>query len=471
MGHRTILVGQPQLLEERARQLRAAGQVVELVSDIEGARRRLSEQTAEVLAVHSGLLSDGGAGLMQWALAAGRARLTMAFGGREGAAIETSMNELIATAGTCDEDQATNATSDGEDRAYWRAEYAANLIGDSPELLSLIDMMRNVADTDCPVLLTGESGTGKELVARALHDASPRKNKYFVALNCAAIPESLIEAELFGHEKGAFTGAHVAREGRFVIADGGTLFLDEIGDMPFMLQAKLLRVLQERVVTPIGEVNPRHVDVRVIAATHQDLEALVEAGKFRADLYYRLNVIPLRLPPLRERLSDIPMLIRHFLRHANQRLGRHVDGVDAQAEKQMQAHAWPGNIRELSNLVERLVVLKGKGTITALDLAPHLPGARRAYGTPPTGYPIVSPPSLAPGPGPASPAGLDEATTLAGGARRKAEGNLDLRTAQEDLERQLIQEALARTHGNRTEAAALLGLNRTTLVEKLRKIA
>jgi transcriptional regulator with GAF, ATPase, and Fis domain len=285
------------------------------------------------------------------------------------------------------------------------------------------------------VLIYGESGTGKELVARAVHDASPRRDKPFVPINCAAIPESLIEDELFGHTRGAFTGAEAARQGRIASADGGTLFLDEIGDMPIIAQAKLLRVLQERALTPVGGDRSIPVDIRVVAATNRDLDAMVAAGSFRADLLFRLRVIEVRLPPLRDRGDDILTLARSFLAQANRRNNRSVTGFDPAAESTLAGHAWPGNVRELANTIERAVILKRQGLLSAADL--RLTGKR--------GAPAAAPAAAAP-------------------------DDLNLRSTLDKTEKRLIAIALERSAGNRTEAAALLGLNRTTLVEKMKRV-
>jgi DNA-binding NtrC family response regulator len=323
------------------------------------------------------------------------------------------------------------------DLSDWRRRYAPSLIGEDAQLLEVLQVLRSVARTDSTVFITGESGTGKELAARAVHDASSRRDGPFVALNCAAIPDTLVEAELFGHARGAFTGAAGVREGRIAAAHGGTLFLDEVGDMPLAAQAKLLRVLQERCITPLGSDRPVSVDVRVVAATNRDLEVMVEASTFRRDLFFRLSVIPVFMPPLRERVGDIYELARFFLHQTNLRTGGNVCGFDPSAIDALCGHAWPGNIRELVNVIERAVVLKVEGQLQARDL--RLSGKSRL--TPPPGR-ISRPPELV---------------------------DLNLQTAIEGTERRLIEQALAKTKGNRTEAAALLGLNRTTLVEKLRK--
>jgi len=306
------------------------------------------------------------------------------------------------------------------------------VVGDDLELLRALSMARDVAASPSTVLITGESGTGKELFARALHAASLRKGA-FVALNCAALPENLIEAELFGHARGAFTGAAGARAGHILAADGGTLFLDEIGDMPLAAQARLLRALQEKQVTPLGADEPINVDVRVLAATHKNLDELVDQGKFREDLYFRLSVIPLHLPALRERPGDVLLLARSFLER-RARPGQSPLVLSPEAEAALVRHPWPGNVRELAHAMERASLLAKKGTVGAEDLGALL---RRRGGGP---------------------------------VEKPAEPSLNLRAAIDTVERELIQKALEKTAGNRTEAAALLGLNRTTLVEKLRKL-
>ena len=325
---------------------------------------------------------------------------------------------------------------DGAQLQDWRRAYCNDIVGCDDTLVEALGTISSIADTDCTVLVTGESGTGKELAARAVHNASPRRAKPFVALNCAAIPESMVEATLFGHARGAFTGAVASRAGRVASADGGTLFLDEIGDMPLAAQAKLLRMLQEHTITPVGSDDAVSIDVRIVAATNKDLEAMVAEGKFRADLYFRLSVIPIHLPPLRERGEDITILATKFLLDCNERTGRDVIGFEQSALRALREHDWPGNVRELAHLIERCVLLKRSGKLAAKDL--RLKKLARGTGK---------------------------------HRRASAEDGLDLRRAIDQVERQLIDEALERTGGNRTEAAALLGLNRTTLVEKIRKHA
>jgi two-component system response regulator AtoC len=314
------------------------------------------------------------------------------------------------------------------------------LVGDSAALQAVIETVEQIAGTNSTVLITGESGTGKEVVTRLLHGSSKRASGPLVAVNCGAIPESLIESELFGHAKGAFTGATEARPGKFVQANGGTLFLDEIGELPLSSQVKLLRVLQEREVTPVGDARARAVDVRVIAATNRDLEAMVRAGTFRADLFYRLDVLPIRLPALRERPEDIPLLVRHFLESMNRRFDRNV-AISADALGFMKAYAWPGNAREMENLCERLVLLNRSGTIQVEDLPARLrqgPGAEVASA--------------------ATAVGVD-----------LSQGGINLQAAVANFENALIERALQQAGGNKTRAAELLGLSRTTLLDKLKR--
>jgi DNA-binding NtrC family response regulator len=251
-----------------------------------------------------------------------------------------------------------------------------NIIGDSPQLQGVYDVVRRAASTRATVLILGESGTGKELIAQALHQESPRKDKAFVRVHCAALSENLLESELFGHEKGSFTGAVARKEGRFELADGGTLFLDEIGEISPAVQVKLLRVIQQREFERVGGTQTIKVDVRIVAATHRDLAAEVKAGRFREDLFYRLNVVSLTLPPLRERKSDIPSLVNHFLDKYGDNYGKQVKGLAPGTLQALLAHDWPGNIRELENAIERAVVLAQGPELTTDDLPPVLRGPR-----------------------------------------------------------------------------------------------
>jgi two-component system, NtrC family, response regulator AtoC len=322
----------------------------------------------------------------------------------------------------------------GTNRTH-RAQRAA-LIGDHPAMRLVLERIDQVADTDANVLIRGETGTGKEVVARLIHTSSSRRAAPFVAMNMAAIPENLAESELFGHLRGAFTGAERTRTGKFRAADHGSLFLDEIGDMPKGLQAKLLRALQERAVQPVGGGESVAIDVRVIAATHRNLEQLVKEGSFREDLYYRLDVIPIELPPLRERREDIGLLAEHFRKEFNARDGRLVPGFTPEVLARMQTYDWPGNVRQLENAIERLVLLAGNRIITIDDLPPNLRG---------------------------------DVVDVSAGRLDLPPSGVDLRMLLLQLEDRFIKQALARTGGNKNRAAELLGMNRTTLVEKLRR--
>jgi DNA-binding NtrC family response regulator len=317
----------------------------------------------------------------------------------------------------------------------------STIIGRSGPMQSLFEMIEKVAESSATILIQGESGTGKELAARAIHQLSGRSNKNFVPVNCAAIPDDLLESELFGHVKGSFTGAYANRAGRFEMADKGTLFLDEIGDMKANLQVKLLRVLQNREFEPVGSTRSQKVDVRIIAATNKNLEELVASKDFREDLYYRLSVIPITIPPLRERRDDIPLLIHNFLTRFNSDKRHTVKGFSRETLNILGNYDWPGNVRELENLVERLVILKDSGFITPDDLPDKYLSGQQTY------TPV--------------PEALIEDTL--------PEGGICLNSAVDEFENRLIIQALARTGGNKKEAATLLNLKRTTLIEKLKK--
>jgi DNA-binding NtrC family response regulator len=311
------------------------------------------------------------------------------------------------------------------------------LIGESAATRALTEMIDRVADSKATVLITGETGSGKEVVARALHQASGRAGGPLVTVNCGAIPEGLIETELFGHVAGAFTGATATRAGRVREADGGTLFLDEIGDLPLLMQGRLLRVLQERLVSPVGSGTTFPVDVRFVAATNRDLSAMVRAGEFREDLYFRLNVVPVELPPLRSRAEDIPLLAAHFL--GRMRRGQEQLEITERALTMLRLYRWPGNVRELEHAIERMVILDRDGIIDIDDLPARLR-------TEVTGQVIE---------GLSSFAGHDEP--------------IELGKAVAEFERALIESALRKTCGNRSQAARLLGIGRTTLLDKLRR--
>ncbi|MDH4301137.1 MAG: sigma-54 dependent transcriptional regulator [Nitrospira sp.] len=312
------------------------------------------------------------------------------------------------------------------------------LVGVSEPMQQVLEFVQKVADSDSTVMIQGESGTGKELVARMLHFNSLRRDRPLVPVNCGAIPENLLESELFGHEKGAFTGATHARMGRFELAHGGTIFLDEIGELSLSLQVKLLRVLQEREFERVGGNRTIHVDVRIIAATNQDLETMVEERRFRQDLFYRLNVIPIVIPPLRERRTDIPLLIDHFLTRFNQSKHTEVVGLDDEALRLLIEYDWPGNIRELENMMERMAVLKKQGILSSEDLPQK-----------------ISRKSIIP--------------ELKEQFIRLSEDGIHLSREVEQYEKHLIMEALKKANGVTARAAQLLHLNRTTLVEKLKR--
>lgn len=329
----------------------------------------------------------------------------------------------------------------------------SGMIGRSAQMCELFNLIECVAEEgDSTVLIHGESGTGKELIARAIHNNGPRKSANFVPVNCAAIPDELLESELFGYVKGAFTGAQNSKIGRIQYADGGTLFLDEIGDMKPILQAKLLRVLQEREVEQVGGVKPIKVDVRVIAATHQDLDRLVAQGSFREDLYYRLAVIPLEAPALRERRDDIPILIDRFINIFCRRKGDQPPRFEEACLRSLRAYDWPGNVRELENLIQRLAILHRGKTIGLAEL--------------PVKYRCESLSVVAPE---HETARAPESPSPAPSAAEWGEDGLDFNLLISDFEDQLIMHALRRSGGNKKEAAKLLNLKRTTLIEKIKK--
>lgn len=306
------------------------------------------------------------------------------------------------------------------------------LIGSSPGMQRVLALIDKVKDIDSSVLITGESGTGKELVARALHYQGRRQRKRFQAVNCAAIPDNLLESELFGYEKGAFTGANQSKPGQFVLADGGTIFLDEIGEMNMTVQSKLLRVIQERTVVPLGGTKEIPVDVRIIAATNRDLLKQVKANQFREDLYYRLNVIEIQLPALRERKGDIPLLVQHFLEKISERMGKPVDGISQEALQVLENYSFPGNVRELQNIIERAIALTTSSVIQVRDLPRELQQGKPAL----TRHTLI-------------PVYVGE--TL------------------EEVERKVILHNLSACNGNRRKTAQVIGIGERTLRDKLKK--
>lgn len=311
-----------------------------------------------------------------------------------------------------------------------------NFIGDSKPIQKVFELIEKVADTDSTVLITGESGTGKELIAKAIHYNSNRRDNPMVVINCGAIPEELLESELFGHEKGAFTGAHKMRVGRFELANGGTIFLDEIGDMSPNLQVKLLRVLQEQKFERVGGTRTLEIDVRIIAATNKNLINAVNKGSFREDLFYRLNVIPVKVPPLRIRKSDIPLLVDFFLKKFNKQKRKRIEGLAPEALDTLTAYGWPGNVRELENLIERLVILANGDVIDMDDVPESIKGKTARMES------------------------LDVKIPKDG---------IVFDQAVEEYEKKLILQALSETNWVKTKAAKLLNINRTTLIEKMKK--
>jgi len=312
-----------------------------------------------------------------------------------------------------------------------------DMIGQSERMQRIFRLVEKVADSDSTIIIQGETGTGKGLIAKAIHENSYRKDKPFVQINCGAIPENLLESELFGHVKGAFTGAVAAKPGKFEIANGGTIFLDEIGDMSHDLQVKLLKVLEESEFERVGGCQTIKTDVRIIAATHRDLDAAVENGTFREDLYYRLVVIPLTLPPLRDRKSDIPLLIAHFLDRLNQKKHTQVTGISEKAMELMIAHSWPGNVRELKNMMERLVVLTREGEIYPRDLPQKLRTA------------------------PSEASSISDVEV--------SDEGICFNTAVSDFEKSLISQSMKIANGVKKNAAKLLNIKRTTLIEKIKR--
>ncbi len=312
------------------------------------------------------------------------------------------------------------------------------VIGNSPQMHAIVEILKNVAPSDSTVLIEGENGTGKELVARSLHQNSPRKNKPFVPLNISALPDSILESELFGHEQGAFTGAAGRRIGKFEYANGGTLFLDEVGEMPMDTQVKLLRVLEERKITRLGANDELNINVRLVAATNADLKKMVAEGTFREDLFYRINVVNIHLPPLRERPGDIPLLMEHFLRELSRKTGREVQGFSRAARRALLAYHWPGNIRQLRNTIERMLVLDSDGLLDVDGLPPEI-------------------------------AALVKDTTTEGDIEVSAGADSLIGKPLTEVEKFYIERALELADGNREEAAKMLDIGERTLYRKIKE--
>jgi len=325
------------------------------------------------------------------------------------------------------------------------------LVGDSEQMHAIFDVIEKVADTPSTVLITGESGTGKELVAKALHESSSRGSQPFIKINCAAIPKTLMESELFGYEKGAFTGATHSKPGRFELADTGTLFLDEIGEIPVEMQVKLLSAIQESEFERVGGIKTLKVDVRLITATNRDLEQEVKDGNYREDLYYRLNVVPMRIPPLRERTGDTPLLVAHIIKKFNERLKKAINGIADEALTVLEAHNWLGNIRELENVLERTILFCTTDRIEVSDLPEECRASARGTGR------VQSEDSSASGPVEALDIGAD--TSL----------KEIVRAETSRVERELIAKALDETGGNVTQAAKLLKISRKSLQMKMKE--
>jgi nitrogen regulation protein NR(I) len=336
------------------------------------------------------------------------------------------------------------------------------LVGESPAIRQVYGVIEKVADTPSTVLITGESGTGKELIARALHEYSSRHSGPFIKINCAAIPKTLMESELFGYEKGAFTGAVGSKPGRFELAHGGTLFLDEIGEIPVEMQVKLLRVLQESEFERVGGIKTIKVDVRLVAATNRDLHAEVAASAFREDLYYRLNVVPIHLPPLRERRQDIPLLVDHFIAKFNERLKKQMSGIEPEGVERLVSYNWPGNIRELENVIERTMLFGEGPIIRALDLPGELMGVAN-----PANSPVVVEERFSSS---FSLPALAAAASLPIGAEAVSSLKEAVRAETERVERELIQRALDETGGNVTQAARKLKISRKSLQTKMKEL-
>lgn len=351
---------------------------------------------------------------------------------------QTEFRNVVNKAAKTHELSQAHVRADPNERGRYR------IIGQSPPMRGVYDVIEKVANTPSTVLITGESGTGKELIARALHENSARRDKPFVSVNCAAIPPDLLESELFGYEKGAFTGATTSKPGRFELAHGGTLFLDEIAEIPVSMQVKLLRAIQEQQFERVGGIKTITVDARLIAATNRDLKAQIAEGEFREDLYYRLNVVHVHLPPLRERPSDIPLLIDHFVQRFNEKLGRAVTGFDDDAMRRLLHYAWPGNIRELENVVERCMIFADDGEVDAQYLTPDIRDA---------GERSINP--LA--------SGLDPTRGETGLKEVVREATLK-------VEREFIARALEQTGGNVTHTARLLKISRKSLQNKMKEL-
>ena len=432
---RRVLVVNDDDSARQALQVRLRGEGYEAVgvASLDGVRRALaadsgSAQPPVIAVLPAG--ADAAAGLA--AIAAGAHDFVVA-GDDLTAAAALAFAKLEARGGTPERPRRSAPAA------------APPMVGESVPMKVLASAIRKVAPYKVTVLVEGESGTGKELIARAVHDQSPRAGGPFVAVNCGAIPAGLMESELFGHVKGAFTDALRDRIGLLEQSSGGTLFLDEVGELPAALQVKLLRALQEERVRPLGGDDDRPIDLRLVAATARDLEAEVAARRFREDLYHRINVVALRVPPLRDRPGDIPLLARHFVTRINQRLRLEITGIAPEAMRLLASYGWPGNVRELENTIERAAVMSESPEIDTASLSDRILNGRNGFG---------------PAPGPVAP--------RAGGPS-EAPGDLSIKRAARRLEEELIRQALAQTGGNRTRAAELLEISHRALLYKIKE--
>ncbi|MEE2959650.1 MAG: sigma-54 dependent transcriptional regulator [Myxococcota bacterium] len=452
---RTVLVvdDDASVLKVLKHGLTKSGYLVEAVDGGMAALALLRSKTFDAVLVDLGMPEVDGFAILEEAVSKGRCRAVIVITGEGSipiavAAMRAGASDFITKPIDFSRLNASLKRALGEPvderlqadrRRAWRDQYAPGFIGDDQKMLEIFGIIERIATTDCNVLVTGISGSGKELVAKAIHAASGRHEGPLVAVNCAAIPKELMESEIFGHGKGAFTGASEAREGKFQQADGGTLFLDEIGEMDLSLQSKFLRVIQEREFTPVGESKPRKANVRIVSATNRDLLVMAGEGKFREDLFYRLNVIPIHLPSLKERRSDIPRLANFFIERSATKHGRRVSGATEEVMRGLRTYDWPGNVRELENLIERMVILKdGDGLLEPRDL----PGMFKE------GSPLA-----------------DDMELLS-----LPEEGVNMRELVDEMESKLIIAALNRCDGNKAKASELLGLKRTTLIERLKRL-
>jgi DNA-binding NtrC family response regulator len=463
-----VVDDEPNLRKVLLAQLQRDGYDVHTANDGEAAKELLSEHHIDLVVTDLRMPKIDGMELLRWALAedGDRPVVMMTAHGTVDTAVEalklgafdyvtkpfdmTEMRRVVAKALRARDLAGTEVGSDTAPAGRYR------IIGQGPQIQEVYALLEKVADSPTTVLVSGESGTGKELIARALHENSSRVQKPFIRLNCAAIPKDLMEAELFGYERGAFTGAVTSKPGKFELAHGGTLFLDEIGEIPIEMQVKLLRVLQESEFERVGGIKTIGVDVRLVTATNRDLRELIAKGQFREDLYYRLNVVHIHLPALRERTSDIPLLVDHFLRKFNGRLKKKVEGCAADALARLVGYEWPGNIRELENVIERAVLFCDETRLQLKDLTPEVRGERsdgKAGQTPSPGVVAAGDPSGKTS-SPPGEAGLRE----------------QVRAAMARLEKELIVRALQQTNGNVTRAARLLKISRKGLQLKMKEL-